>query len=630
MRFEQVTAWGFGPLTNATLHLGPSMNVVHGPNEAGKSSWHAALYAALCGRRRGAGLRAEERDFRERYRPWSGAPWRASCIVRLEDGRQVEVSQDLERGVDCRALDVTLARDYSGEILLGGAPDGSRWLGLNRDIFPAVACVRQAQILEVLDRATALQEQLQRAAATGGDSTAAAALERIETFQREHVGLDRANVRRPLRLARLRLEAAKDQLASASSQHREWMAFAVEVQELEAKAETAELRARAVQAAEEEDKALALEQRVQKARQILATVKGNVHVGGGNNDELHPSDADADHLDDRLETPDRTRRRRFLIALGIVSILVGVVLTVSGLLSAALLVVVGIGLILVGWRQSTPGVDGSMDRRQTFEKAVDEATRPAVLDAVLGGTSMQTLETDARKARTRATNLADGMDPRMLDIARASDAVEVGHNARSARDDYKTARGKLAERERLLPSVAEAEEELAAAEGELRRVEHLASTLDRTREFLLNAQERVHRDMAPILSESVRRYLPLLTNGRYVDALVDPQSLEVHVRDGGGQLRAAGALSNGTAEQIYLLLRIALAEHLTKPGEVAPLLLDDVTVEADPIRKAAMLELLHAISKERQVILFSQEAAVLDWAEETFGPRDRLTKLAVD
>ena len=52
MLFESVKAHAFGPFHDATLELAPGMNVVYGPNEAGKSSWRAALYAGLCGTRR--------------------------------------------------------------------------------------------------------------------------------------------------------------------------------------------------------------------------------------------------------------------------------------------------------------------------------------------------------------------------------------------------------------------------------------------------------------------------------------------------------------------------------------------------------------------------------------------------
>ena len=56
--------------------------------------------------------------------------------------------------------------DVSGEIIYDGAPDGSRWLGLNRDTFGATAIIRQSEVLAVVENAEMLQEALQSAAAT--------------------------------------------------------------------------------------------------------------------------------------------------------------------------------------------------------------------------------------------------------------------------------------------------------------------------------------------------------------------------------------------------------------------------------------------------------------------------------
>jgi len=70
-----------------------------------------------------------------------------------------------------------------------------------------------------------------------------------------------------------------------------------------------------------------------------------------------------------------------------------------------------------------------------------------------------------------------------------------------------------------------------------------------------------------------------------------------------------------------------MAEHLTKPGEICPLILDDVTVQFDELRKKSMLELLHKLSSQRQVILFTQETDVLLWAQATFRAPQELVVL---
>ena len=87
-------------------------------------------------------------------------------------------------------IDLGLGRSCADEITIGNdAPDGARWLGLDRRTFLAVACVRQGDLLLVRQNGQLIQDHLQRGAATGGaDETAAVALERIDQFRKEQVG----------------------------------------------------------------------------------------------------------------------------------------------------------------------------------------------------------------------------------------------------------------------------------------------------------------------------------------------------------------------------------------------------------------------------------------------------------
>ena len=161
-------------------------------------------------------------------------------------------------------------------------------------------------------------------------------------------------------------------------------------------------------------------------------------------------------------------------------------------------------------------------------------------------------------------------------------------------------------------------------------MERLDQTLGTAVQFLEAAQERVHRDIAPVLRATVLERLEHGRGGRYTDCRVDPESLQVDVADAGGRWRPARLLSHGTAEQLYLLLRVALARHLTEPsGEACPLILDDVVSAADSARKRELLETLLSISESTQVILFTHEDDVRSWAEARLtGASDRLTVLA--
>lgn len=181
MRFEEVRAKAFGPFQDEILNFAPGMNVIYGPNESGKSTWHAAMYLGLCGLRRGSGRRKEDQPL-HRYKPWSGGAWETITKIRLEDGRKIEIRNDLGGLIGCEAHD-DLGRDLSAEIMYDGSPDGSRFLKLDRRSFLATACIRQGDVLEVARESDLLHEYIQRAAATAGtDATAAEALRVLESF----------------------------------------------------------------------------------------------------------------------------------------------------------------------------------------------------------------------------------------------------------------------------------------------------------------------------------------------------------------------------------------------------------------------------------------------------------------
>lgn len=179
-----------------------------------------------------------------------------------------------------------------------------------------------------------------------------------------------------------------------------------------------------------------------------------------------------------------------------------------------------------------------------------------------------------------------------------------------------------------LGSVADAVEEEADAERALEQVETLAACLDEAITELNCAKHQAHASIAPALQDRMRPWLPRVTNGRYLDVTVEPSDLTMQVTESSGQMRQADRLSHGTTEQIYLLLRVTLSEVISGGAETAPLILDDVTTQSDSTRTAAVMELLHELSTEHQIVLFTQEDEVVTWAHEHRDP-DRDTIIAL-
>ena len=270
------------------------------------------------------------------------------------------------------------------------------------------------------------------------------------------------------------------------------------------------------------------------------------------------------------------------------------------------------------------------DRKAELERVDSEIEEWEALQRLLGERSLVELTDEVERVCSEARDLSDAVGIKdMVEPAAPPTDAEIQHadcQARKARTAFVRAQSELEVFARELMDVAEAEEALAVAKREYARVQSLDRTLDLTISFLEQAEERVHRTVAPVLAETVREWLPRVTGGRYVDCRVAPEKLAVEVATTNGSWQRAEALSHGTAEQVYLILRLALSRHLASQG--CPLILDDAVAASDSQRKHDLLETLLAVSESTQVILFTHEDDVYTWARgRLVGKPHSLTEL---
>ena len=153
---------------------------------------------------------------------------------------------------------------------------------------------------------------------------------------------------------------------------------------------------------------------------------------------------------------------------------------------------------------------------------------------------------------------------------------------------------------------------------QLKQVRHRISLLEdyyRALEVAQNAlyaaTSELQRRFAPRITKRTQALFGKLTGGRY-DRLILSEDLSLSV---GAQqedtLRESGWRSDGTVDQLYLALRLAVAEELTPD---APLVLDDALVRFDDTRLAAAMEILQETAQNKQVLVFtcqSRETQVL-------------------
>lgn len=76
----------------------------------------------------------------------------------------------------------------------------------------------------------------------------------------------------------------------------------------------------------------------------------------------------------------------------------------------------------------------------------------------------------------------------------------------------------------------------------------------------------------------------------------------------------AAAMSNGTADALYLSLRLASLRHQLEQGAAIPLIIDDCLMQLDDRRCVAALQVLSELSEKTQVILFTHHRHLVELA----------------
>ena len=145
-------------------------------------------------------------------------------------------------------------------------------------------------------------------------------------------------------------------------------------------------------------------------------------------------------------------------------------------------------------------------------------------------------------------------------------------------------------------------QQLTAVQHRIGELEQVYSAVVLAQKTLETAKLELQRRFAPRISQRAQVLFAKLTGGRYQRVALGEDLSVSTAAEGEDTLRGALWRSDGTADQLYLALRLAVAEELTPE---APLVLDDAFVRFDDGRLKETLKILNQSGNQKQVILFT-------------------------
>ena len=184
------------------------------------------------------------------------------------------------------------------------------------------------------------------------------------------------------------------------------------------------------------------------------------------------------------------------------------------------------------------------------------------------------------------------------------DPAEIGRRLEQADETLASLRARLAHKRGQISAQGDAvriEAELEQLSRRIADAEEANAAVELASEALRRADETLRARFSPQITAEAGHILAELTENKYPRVLLEPD-MHLSVREADGQvMRPAAAMSCGTADQMYLALRLAMCRRLLPPD--APMVLDDALVNFDPARTRAALRVLR--EEPRQILLFT-------------------------
>ena len=594
----------FGKLDNETLELQPGLNILSAPNEWGKSTWCAFLTAMLYGVDTRERTTKEQLAWKERYQPWSGKPMSGTIRV-LHQGRDITIQRrtrgrvpmgdflawETQTGLAVRELNA----ENCGQVLLG----------VEKSVFLRTGFLRFSDLPVTADEN--LRRRLNDLVTTGDESGSA---EKLAGKLRELRNRCRHNQTGLIPECQSRISQLQEQLWERQSLQTQHDRLREQVREMEQEMEGLEVH-RAALARKEAQDARAAATTAQRLAQSLEEKYADAPGREELEQNLRQGRRLLDELDMSIVEKPGSGSNLTLAALLAGAILIAVLLIMDRKLLIPCIV---LGLALLCFAGAMAG----KRRRDQLWYSIDLARRQGRRTELLRSMEewkqqlsaredLEFAQEHARQTLQRQQALEAAIDPDapqpedLLTLSREEtlDAItELNHRLGRSRMQLGQHRGRMEN----LPDVQLLQTRLTQARRRLSELERTQKALLLAQQALDAALRELQRRFAPDITARAEKHLSRLTGGVY-DRITIAEDLSIQAaRTEENTLRSALWRSEGTGDQMYLSLRLAVWEVLAPE---CPIILDDALIRFDQTRMERAVDLLRDLSKERQILLFS-------------------------
>lgn len=658
----------YGKLDQARLDLQPGLNVICAPNEGGKSTWCRFLLAMFYGlntRQRG------DLADKNRFQPWSGSLMQGKLELSVGD-KELTLSRRTQRpDAPLGVFSCTYSGTDTPVPGLDAARCGETLLGVPQSVYQRCAFIPSGSL--AIDADADLERRISALISTGDEKISFSQVESRLKKQLRQRKYNRSGSIPLLEAEIAGLRAAQQEAQTLTGQLENLQQQLSQAREDQARRRQARLQA-AQEALREKERCLqalpdssdlqrinqqlgavrSLGDQVQQAQEAVSRQESAIEaqLQELNRNPLHPMTKAQLEAQLQIQPPAPPQVAQLLISLAL-SLCGGGFLwyeidrpQVLWLCLACAVTALAAGnflRLLIRRIRLQQSRRRELSRQEELRKLA-ESYLPALeeLEAqrALLRQKQQILSDGDRRLRTQLSDL-------LSQVSRWDDSVQSAGDIRRFVRETAQNRDRLAQelhqaQTQLLQAqmsdaddtVTHLQQQIAQVQGRLdagRDAQTLGDQISRLEEELVRQQAEydalrlsldalqtanttLQNRFSPELGRRAAEIFADMTGSTWSHILLDR---EFHLSAESGSdptRRSVQLLSAGTADQLYLSVRLAICEMILPPEQNPPLILDDALLTFDDARLSTTLDYLTRLGAQRQILLFTcqgREAALL-------------------
>lgn len=555
MYFSKLMLKDFGKFNNKEIDLKPGLNLIHGGNEAGKTTIKDFVVGMLYGIDKARGLKARFDEY-ELRKPLNGHGFSGKAYVKKDDKNYLVERSFLRHNRRVKAMDINTGREL--DLRNTNSLQGELF-DVDKNTYENTLCIGEHGAAPGKELATEMANYLSNLSTTGSaDIDMDKAIQRLKDEKKKY----------DIRPFKAKVDIITEELLEFDKVEDDLKEIRGKISEVE------------------QEFAMETARRKREARKLIETEKGTTYQ---ENEELNEGMdelakkavfLDADLIKDYKKELPLTDRVWFILLTGVfvVAVIAAMVCILPFETGVRQLFIICTILFVI-----VTIVEGMYSKGMLngdIYTPTEEDFKRMIYDLERKQETFEEVEIDMTFAKEFADRKAELLvvEKEILDKK---------------------------ERKRQL------EEELNAANHKIEELEKEVHIINLAINTINQVSAEIHGDLGFLINDNISDIVSKITDGKYQDVKMD-EKLHIMVKDSDSYV-GIEYLSAGTIEQIYLAVRLSVARLLCK--DRMPLIIDDIFTAYDETRLVNTLDCLKTIDTE-QIILMTSNPHIGDMLDD--------------